>query len=211
MLERMPGNLLRLSFAPLLAAEAIACAVPAGAAATTPAAYVRAVTQICAHARLFEGTYAVGTRAGALQLGRDIRDSTQRRLARVAGLSAPRSEQEPVTRWLALEQHLAEAYALAYVRIYDLIAEPRTTAGQSARAALRLARLPHAPDRLRRVATVLERRLRVPDCTGGTAGGARCPRQSRGRRDIPRRTGQRAGVSVDICAGCRQRCPRPGA
>jgi hypothetical protein len=59
---------------------------------------------------------------------------------------------------------------LDYVRIYDLIAEPRTTPAQRTRAARRLASLVDAPDRLRRVAARLELQLQVPDCTGGSPG-----------------------------------------
>jgi hypothetical protein len=108
----------------------------------------------------------MGTRAGALAVADDIRASTGRRLERVAALQAPPSEREPVARWLVLERRLAETYALTYVRIYDLIAAPHTPA-ETTRAAERLARLVHAPDRLHAAAARLEQRLRVPDCTGG--------------------------------------------
>lgn len=107
----------------------------------------------------------MGTRAGALELADDIRSSTASRLARVAAVPAPLAQQRAADHWVALERRLAEAYALAYVRVYDLIAEPRTPA-QLPRAARRLARLMQAPDRLRRAAARLEQRLRVPDCTG---------------------------------------------
>src|SRR6476646_8578283 len=46
-------------------------------AATTAAAYARAVAQVCAHARLFEQSHSIATRAGALAVAGDIRASTQ--------------------------------------------------------------------------------------------------------------------------------------
>jgi hypothetical protein len=69
-------------------------------------------------------------------------------------------------RWQALEQRLADAYALNYVRIYDLIAAPRSPQAEP-RVARRLARLMRAPERLRMAAARAERQLQVPDCTGG--------------------------------------------
>jgi hypothetical protein len=136
------------------------------AAVIRPTVYTRAITQICAHALLFEETHAIGTRAGALELAEDIRASARRRYARVAALRAPQSDQPPIGRWLSLERKLTEAYALNYVRIYDLIAEPRTTPEQRTRAARRLAELMRAPDPLRRAAARLERQLHIPDCSG---------------------------------------------
>jgi hypothetical protein len=134
---------------------------------TTPTAYSRVITQMCAHASLFEQTHAIGTRAGALELAGDIRASADRRYARVAAVGAPWGEQHRVGRSLVLERNLTEAYARNYVRIYDLIAEPRTTPEQTTRAARGLAGLMRAPDRVRRAAARLERQLRVPDCSGG--------------------------------------------
>jgi hypothetical protein len=168
MLGRMPGKLVRRSsLGALLLATTMAGAGPAGAVTTTPSAYSRAVTQICAHALLFEERHAIGTRQGALEVAGDIRASSQRRLARAAAVPAPSGEEKRVVRWLALEQRLAEAYAVNYLRIYDLIAEPRTPKQKQDTRVARLARLMHAPDQLRRAAARLELRLRVPDCTGG--------------------------------------------
>ena len=134
--------------------------------ALSPAAYSRAVTGICAHALLFEGTHAIGTRAGALEVADDIRASSRRRLALVAALSTPVAETSVITRWLALEQRLADLYAATYVSIYDLIATPWTPE-QAAVAPGLLATLIHAPDVLRQAAASLEARLHVPDCIGG--------------------------------------------
>ena len=134
--------------------------------ALTPAVYSRAVTGICAHALLFEGTHAIGTRAGALEVADDIRASAQRRLSLVAALSTPPVEMRPVARWLSLEQRLADAYATTYVSIFDLIAAPWTPE-QAAAAPGLLATLIHAPDRLRQAAALLEQQLKVPDCIGG--------------------------------------------
>jgi hypothetical protein len=163
----VPSRRFRLSpFIALLAAGAVTAALVPPVAAATPAEYSRAVTQICAHARLFEEPHSIGTRAGALELADDIRASAARRLARVTALASPRGRQRSVNHWLALERRLAEAYAVTYVRVYDLIAEPRTPE-QRPRTALRLAKLMSAPDSLRRAAARYERQLRVPDCTGG--------------------------------------------
>jgi hypothetical protein len=107
-------------------------------AATTPAAYSRAVTQVCAHARLFEEPHSIGTRAGAHAVAGDIRAATQRRLVLVKTVPAPPSQRPVVVRWVALERSLADAYALNYVRIYDLIAAPRAPR-QAMGAARRLA------------------------------------------------------------------------
>ncbi len=133
-------------------------------AATTPAAYSRAVGHICAHASLFAHTHSIDTRTGALAVAGDIRASTQRRLVWVAALPVSPTQQPAVVRWLALERHLADAYARNYVGIYDLLAQ--RTSQQDIGAARRLASLMRAPDRLRRAAARLEQQLRVPDCTG---------------------------------------------
>ncbi len=139
-------------------------AIPAEAAEPSP--YARAATEICAHALLFEGSHQMGTREGALGVAADIRASAARRLALLAAVPAPVGERKPVARWLVLERRIAELYALSYVGIYDVIAAPRAPV-QDADAARRIQQLEHAPDRLRRAAVRLERRLRVPDCTGG--------------------------------------------
>ena len=165
MLGGMPSSRFLASLIAALAAVAVvASAAPARAAAPTP--YTRAVEQVCAHALLFEGSHAMGTRAGALDVAADIRASALRRLTRVASVPPPLGKQHSVARWLLLERRLAEAYALTYVRIYDLIAAPRT-AEQLPETAHRLQKLVHAPDRLRAAVAHLEQQLRVPDCTGG--------------------------------------------
>jgi hypothetical protein len=134
-------------------------------AAITPPAYSRAVSHICAHAPLFTHEHSIGTRKGAMAVAGDIRASTQRRLVWVAALPTPPAQQSAVVRWLALERRLADAHAMNYVRLYDLIA--RGPSQQERGAARRLAGLMRAPDRLRRAAARLEQQLRVPDCTGG--------------------------------------------
>jgi hypothetical protein len=136
-----------------------ATAAPIG---VTHGAYSRAVTQICAHALLFERQHAIGTRAGALSVALDIRSSTRRRLVRVGSLLTPADERRTVRRWLVLERRLADAYAADYVGIFDLIDAPVTPA----RSRL-VARLLHAPDPIRLAAARLEQRLQVPGCTGG--------------------------------------------
>jgi hypothetical protein len=115
---------------------------------------------------LFEGRHAVGTRADALAVARDIRASTRRRLARIEAVGAPREERRPVARWLALERRLADVYARNWVRIFDVV-DAADTAPQRAREVVVLERLVHEPDALRRAAARLERVLNVPDCTGG--------------------------------------------
>lgn len=134
--------------------------------ATTRAAYSRAVAQVCTHALLFEQPHSISTRAGALAVAADIRASTQRRLVVVATVPTPPAQRVAVVRWLALESRLADAYARDYVRIYDLIAAPRAPQ-HDRRAARRLATLMRPPGWLRHAAEGLERRLGVPDCTGG--------------------------------------------
>jgi hypothetical protein len=136
-------------------------------AAAGPAAYSRAVTRVCANARLFEQSHSIGTRTGALAVADDIRATSARRLALVAALPAFPAQRAAVVRWLALERQIANAYALNYVQIYDLIAAPRTSGQEVQAAARRLASLMHAPDRLNGAAARLEQQLRVPDCTGG--------------------------------------------
>jgi len=154
-----------ISLAVLGAAVSIWSAAAVADPAPTADAYARAVDRICAHSLLFERTHQIGTRAGALAVAADIRSTARRRLARVAALPTPSSEARAVARWLALEQRLADAYASAYVRIFDLVAAPWTPE-QSARAPRRLWLLVHAPDRLRRAASRLGQQLGLPDCVG---------------------------------------------
>jgi hypothetical protein len=134
-------------------------------AGVTPAAYSEAVFQICANALLFEGSYALGTREGTVEAAADIRDSTRRRLARVAELSTPPAETQAIARWLAVEQRLADTYAISFVEFYDLIAS-LSTPEQSAGASSRARTILQASYPLRLAAGRLELQLRLPDCTG---------------------------------------------
>ena len=133
---------------------------------TAGGVYSLAVARICAGALLFEEAHAIGTRAGALAVARDIRASARRRFARVANVPTPPALQRPVARWLVLERRLAASYADHWVRMYDTIDAARTPK-QHAELASRLEKLVHAPDGLRRAAGRLELRLNLPDCTGG--------------------------------------------
>ena len=148
------------------AAAIVALTTAPPAAAST--AWSRGVTNICAHALLFEGSHEIGTRAGAVAVAQDIRASTERRLARIATLPVPQAQRTLTVRWLAVESRLAAVYASSYLRIFDVIAAAKTPEQQQQAARL-LGRLLHAPDRLRQAAALLEDRLHVPDCTGGTA------------------------------------------
>ena len=133
---------------------------------TPDVAYSRGVTGVCAGALLFDHPHAMGTRADALSVARDIRASTARRLARVAALPTP-TELEPLSRrWIASQRRLAALYAQLWVRIFDTIAAAETPA-QHASLPRRLEKLVHAPDRLKSAAERLELKLHVPDCTGG--------------------------------------------
>jgi hypothetical protein len=140
--------------------------VAQASATTPPGGFAQDVARICSHARLFEGTHAIGTGAGALAVADDIRSTSRRRLAVLTALPVPAVARQTVTTWLRLERRLADSYALNYVRIYDLIATPRATPAEDVQAARRLAKLLHAPDPLRRAAARLEQQLGVPDCTG---------------------------------------------
>jgi hypothetical protein len=155
-----------LSLVALLAAAATWPVTATRAATIESTTYSRAVTKICAHALLFEQAHSTGTRAGALAVAADIRASTQRRIAHVVAIPARPELRATIGRWIVVEKRLADLYALDYVRIYDVIAAPRTSA-QDAAAARRLASLVHGPDGLRRTAGRLELELGVPDCTGG--------------------------------------------
>jgi len=132
----------------------------------TPAAWSRAAARICAHALLFEGRHEIGTRAGAIAVARDIRASTEERLARIAALPPAPDERDLERRWVTLERRLATAYAVSYVRIFTVIAAARTPA-ERAREPRLLEALVHAPDAVRREAAQLEQRLGIHDCTGG--------------------------------------------
>jgi len=134
----------------------------------SPVEWSHAVTRICARALLFEGRHEIGTRSGAVAVGRDIRASTTRRLVRVAELPLPAAERSLIRRWLSVERRLAHTYADAYVRIFEVIDAARTPAARGREPVL-LQRLVHSPDQLRETAARLERRLAVPDCTGGVS------------------------------------------
>jgi hypothetical protein len=158
-------------FATFLAAAVAATAPCSAASAADSANWSNGVTQICAHALLFEGRHEIGTRAGAIAVARDIRASTARRLDRIRALDVPPPDPALSTQWLDLEQRLADVYASSYVRIYDAIAAA-VTRKQRARLPRVLDRLLHVPDALRDEAASLGVRLEVPDCTGGTPSAA---------------------------------------
>jgi hypothetical protein len=159
----------RYALVTLLLAIVVSLGVPSASAdASSRAAYSRAVTQICSGALLFEGSHAIGTRAGALAVAHDIRASSRRRLRRVDALSVPRGLEGLVESWITLERRLADVYAESWVAIFDVIAATHTAA-QRARAPRLLRRLLRAPDRLRLAAARIELTLHVPDCSGGTA------------------------------------------
>ena len=145
--------------------------------AAEPTSWSDGVTQICAHALLFEGRHEIGTRAGAIAVARDIRASTGRRLDRIRVLQVPPPQPDLSMQWLDREQRLADMYASSYVRIYDAIARA-VTKKQRGRLPRVLERLVHAPDALRENAASLEVRLHVPDCTGGGPPGAAPPTAS---------------------------------
>jgi hypothetical protein len=142
--------------------------------APSAAEYSLAVAHICTGALLFDGAHEMGTRAEALEVARDIRASTARRLARVTALSSPPGLQRLSSRWIASQRRLAAGYARAWVRIYDTIDAAHTPA-QRATLAQRLHELVHASDPLRLLAARLEQELDVPDCTGGDPGAAPSP------------------------------------
>jgi catalase (peroxidase I) len=135
------------------------------AASTSPAGYSLAVTRICAHALLFDHPHQMGTRADALEVARDIRASTARRLALVAAVPVPRKLQRLSRRWIASQRRLAASFARAWVQIYDAIEAAKTPAQLAALPHV-LHELVHEPDPLRLVAGRLELKLHVPDCTG---------------------------------------------
>lgn len=138
-----------------------------GGRSEPPASWSLAVTRICAHALLFDGRHEIGTRAGALAVARDIRASTQGRLARVEHLAPPAGRTALADRWLDVERRLASTYATSYVRIFEVI-DAADTPRERAREPLRLGRLLHAPDALGHTAAALDAALHIPDCTGGT-------------------------------------------
>src|SRR5262245_28476786 len=99
----------------LLATSVAAHSTPSTAPAR-PSSWSRAVSDICAHALLFEGSYEIGTREGAVAVANDIRASTSRRLQRIRALNAVPPQPQLSNRWLRLERRLAALYASSYVR-----------------------------------------------------------------------------------------------
>jgi hypothetical protein len=157
---------LALFLTPLLTAAVVAISPPSTAAAIPPSTWSQAVSGICADALLFEGSHQIGTRAGAVAVARDIRASTERRLRRIRALRIAPPQQDLALRWLRLERRLAAVYARSYLRTYEAIAAAKTRR-QDAELPRVLGKLLHAPDALRQTTARLERRLQVPDCTGG--------------------------------------------
>jgi hypothetical protein len=139
---------------------------PSSAADRSRITWSSAVTSICANALLFEEEHQLGNRAGAIAVARDIRASTARRLQRIRVLPIRPPQRRLSVRWLALEQRLAAVYARSFVAIYDAIAAAESPQQRNELPKV-LRRLLDAPDGLREMTTNLERRLRVPDCTGG--------------------------------------------
>lgn len=149
-----------------LAATALAATQGRAASGNSAAQYSLAVTRICAGALLFDHAHHMGTRADALDVARDIRASTARRLARVTALPAPPKLRSLSRSWIASQRQLAAMFARLWVRIYDTIDAAHTPA-QRTTLPKRLEQLVHAPDSLKLAAGRLELELHVPDCTGG--------------------------------------------
>jgi hypothetical protein len=148
-------------------AAAVALANPAtgfGAGQTT--AFSDQVSRICAGALLFEGKHELGTRADAVAVSRDIRESGTRRLRRVDAVPEPDSQAATIRKWLGIERRLVAAYARDWLLIWDAI-EKANTPAQRADLPARLEALVHDPDALKEQARSYELLLGVPDCTGG--------------------------------------------
>jgi len=156
----------RMSWRSTLVAVAALAAVSPSYATTNKTGYSREVTRICRGALLFEGEHAIGTRAGAIAVSRDIRRTGMRRLRRVAAVAEPSGQAATVRQWLRAERRLVAAFARDYLRIWDEI-ESAQTPSQRAGLPARLDVLVHQPDSLKRRADAYELRLGVPDCTGG--------------------------------------------
>jgi hypothetical protein len=146
----------------------VACAVAAPSSAANQKTYSERVTRICAGARLFDGEHAIGTRAGAIAVSRDIRRTGLRRLRRVAAEREPAAQAATIGRWLRLERKLVAAYARDYLLIWYAI-EAADTPAEHALLPAKVHALVHATDSMERQAVAYELRLRVPDCTGGGA------------------------------------------
>ena len=132
----------------------------------TPAAYSRAVTEICAGALLFDGRHQIGTRAGAIAVSRDISATGGERLRRVDAVPKPASTARLAARWIAVERRLVQMYASTYLQIWSAIERAHSPRDHARLPAL-LQRLILRPDTLQRRAAELEQQLNVPDCTGG--------------------------------------------
>lgn len=143
-----------------------------GSRTTTRTTYAHAVVQICAGALLFDGKHSIGTRAGAIAVSKAIRRTGESRLRRVDAIGKPPGEVRLATHWISVERQLVEIYSGNYLRIWFAIERAQSP---QQRAALpgRLHALVDRPRPLERVARRLERRLHVPDCTGGIASGVR--------------------------------------
>jgi hypothetical protein len=142
-----------------------ACAAPS-LGATHSTAFADRVTHICTGAVLFEDSHEIGTRAGAVAVSRDIRETGARRLRRVAAVPEPHPQAQLIRRWLDIEHRLVAAYARNYLLIWNAIEDAKTPA-QLAALPARVHTFVHDPDRLKGQADGLELRLHVPDCTGG--------------------------------------------
>jgi hypothetical protein len=147
-------------------------AADAAGRATTRSAYSHAVGHICVGALLFDGRYAIGTRAGAIAVSNAIRRTGESRLRRVEALGTPLGETGLATRWISVERRLVDLYATNYLGIWFAI-ERAHTPQQRATLPDRVHRLIDRSRPLERRARRLEHRLNVPDCTGGIASGVR--------------------------------------
>jgi hypothetical protein len=164
----------RFAILPVLATMAAVgtASTPSSAADGYRITWSSAVTRLCANALLFEEEHELGNRAGAIAVARDIRASTARRVRRIRALPMRPPHRRLSVRWLALEQRLAAVYARSFVAIYDAIAAAESPQQRNELPNV-LRRLLDAPDGLRDKTANLERRLRVPDCTGGGTTGQR--------------------------------------
>ena len=141
-----------------------ACAAPGFSGQATT--FSTQVNEICAGAVMFAGRHEIATRAGAVAVSRDIRQTGARRLRRVAAVPKPESQVEAIGRWIGIERGLVAAYARDYLLIWDAI-EGANSPAKRARLPARLHELLHHPDALKRKAGVYELRLGIRDCTGG--------------------------------------------
>ena len=157
---RMPLRVL------LVVVVVVLALAPASVGAGKTTEFSQRVSHICAGARLFDGRHAIGTRAGAIAVSRDIRRTGTRRLRRVASVPEPDGQTSTIQRWLQTERLLVEIYARNYLLIWGVI-ERADTPAQQDRLAVRLEKLVHEPDRLKSLADTYEVSLGVPDCSGG--------------------------------------------